>query len=208
VSKRNVRRFAALGGVALALGAMAPAMALRIDSGAVAGAGAGLELNTDDILPAGDLDVQHIIDFGRDSLVFTNTLALADAGFLTRALNLNVISPTLGGLADVVDAANLEGVLPECSLVAVASCNQGGNGGDVNVLSNILSNNGDLNVLSNNGDDALGVNVIAPVIAPVIARVGGILGGPGGLGFLGSILNVDAGAGVGVGAVVGLLGSL
>ena len=183
MSKRSFRRLAVVAGAALAVGSMAPALAVRID----AGAGAEAEIDP--------------------------TMVVNDVVNITGALPLPELSDANGLVDNVLDHATLLGLGlggsllgADCGLVAVASCNT-----TPVVDADIPVNAAGLNVLgggilNNTGD--LGLGVIAPIAVPVVASVldggilnAGLLGGP-----LGGLLDVAAAGNVNV--LAGLLASL
>jgi hypothetical protein len=207
VSKRNIRRIAAVAGVALAVGSAAPAMAFRIG----AGAGAGVDVDPAAIVTdlTGSLPVD-LADLPLPTFGQLSFLGLGALGVVPTTVASLAFPVAAANLPAVADNLNLDGILPEsmdCGLVSVACASTGPivDASNLNILG--------AGILSNNTDDIVGLNVLAPIVAPVGGILNGsILGGTdgplGGLGFLGSILNVEGGAGVGLGGVVGLLGSL
>jgi hypothetical protein len=174
VSKRSYRRLAVVAGAALALGSMAPAMAQRID---VTGA-AGADVSVDPVDATGILTILDVPT--SDDLIQLGTGTLLVQELYAKGL----LHQTLVDVEAIVEEADLGSILPECGLVAVASCNQG-NAGDLNIPVSVL-----------NGGD-LGVGVLAPITAPVVANVGNVLNGGllnNGLGLgLGSILDPEVG---------------
>lgn len=204
MSKRSYRRLAVVAGAALAVGSMAPAMAVRIDAGAGAEAEidpAGLVTELTGALPVELPDVAlPTVGELNGTVITLGGLGLAGVGMAGAQVN---------GLVDnVLDHVTLAtaGLGGDCGLVAVASCNAEpavSAAVPVNVLGlNVLRDG----ILNNGGDLGLGVlgpitaDVAAPIIAPVAANVGnildgGVLNGLGGLG-LGGLLDVDASANV------------
>jgi hypothetical protein len=207
VSKRSIR-LAAVGGIALALGSMAPAMALRVVG--VAGVDAGV----DPIATVGE--VTSVLDTLPVELpaipalpALPSTTQVLGIPFLLTPSVFGTVNGAILNLDDTVAALNLGGILPECGLVAVASCN-GPAAGNIGVGIPVLSEANVLGggILNNAGVGGLLTGLPVGSLLTSLP-VGGILDG-GGLGFLGSLLNVSAGAegSIGLGAVAGLLGSL
>ena len=185
MSKRSLR-LAAVAGLALSIGAMAPAMAVRV--GGVAGA----EVDVDHEMAITDvLNIADSLPIDLPSLPSTHQVF-----GLTLLPNL-LVGQTFHGLTGVVAAADLGDILPECGLVAVASCN-GNNAGNIGVELPVDAS--ELNVL---GGGILSNNTgLALPGLPGVPGVRGLLTGIGGL------LNVEAGGSLSLSAIAGMLGTL
>lgn len=214
MSKRSFRRLAVVAGAALAIGSMAPAMAVRVDADA--------EVDTDAVIT----DVVNITDAlpipavpALPALPALPSITQVNGTILTTGVLANGLLGTgFGGLNTLLGTAvgGLGLLGGDCGLVAVASCNATPLvNAQVPVNAALPVNAAGIlqgGILNNTGD--LGLGVLAPitanVAAPVVATVGGILGGDllGGdlLGGLGGLLDVSAEGNVNV--LAGLLGSL
>ena len=218
MSKRSFRRLAVVAGAALAVGSMAPAMAVRVDAGAGAAAEVDPTMVVNDVVNiTGALPLPELGDLPIPSYTQVNGTLFAISGIGAGTV---LAGGGLGaGIVDhVLDHATLLGLGlggsllgADCGLVAVASCNT-----TPVVDADIPVDAAGLNVLgggilNNSGD--LGLGVLAPIAVPVVANVlnggvldggilnSGLLGGP-----LGGLLDITADGNVNV--LAGLLASL
>lgn len=207
MSKRSYRRLAALTGAALAVGSITPAMALRLDGGAGAGAEVDPEMIVNDVVNiTGALPLPELGELPVPSYTQVNGTVLT-LGALGLGGTFGVANNAVNNADNIVAAFDLGGILPDCGLVAVASCNTSPASGNVALPVsldgvNVLGGG----ILNNTGD--LGVGVLAPIAAPVAANVGNVLSGNNLLGLglldggLGGILDAD------VSVLAGVLASL
>jgi hypothetical protein len=212
VSKRSFRRLAVVAGAALAVGSMAPAMAVRIDAGAGAEAEVDPTMVVNDVvnitgaLPLPGLGALPIPTYTQlnGTLLTAGGLGLAGLG-----IGAGVANNAVNNADNIVAALDLGGLLPECGLVAVASCNTGGSGNvviPVQVAGNhILSEGIDVAALNNplaivnvaNGFGGFGLPLgVADVTETVFGLTGGLTG----------LLDVTATGDVNI--IAGLLASL
>jgi hypothetical protein len=131
VSKRSFRRLAVVAGAALAVGSMAPAMAVRIDAGAGAEAEIDPTMVVNDVVNiTGALPLPELGDLPIPSYTQLNGTLLTAGGLGLAGLGIGagVANNAVNNADNIVAALDLGGLLPECGLVAVASCNTGASG--------------------------------------------------------------------------------
>jgi hypothetical protein len=225
VSKRSYRRLAVVAGAALAVGSMAPAMAVRVSSSNVGEAAVSVDtLGVSDVtgllpnLPLGSSlgTVTGIAGSAvttaksLPSIVVPTAFGLAgDAlciptGLLGTALDANVgvlagLNVGLGGIAGGASGAGLVN-LPVAAVGTVTGC-------AFNVVGDAMGTVGAVKATAA-PIVATGLSVAGGVVATATSLPGVVLGLPSQVFGLGSLLNVTAAGNVGLGAaLVGILSS-
>jgi hypothetical protein len=225
VSKRSYRRLAVVAGAALAVGSMAPAMAVRVSTSEVGAAAVSVDtLDVSDVtgllpnLPLGTgLGLGTVTGIagsvvatatGLPSFVVPTALGLAgDAlciptGLLGTALDANVgvlagLNVGLGGVSGGAGAAGLAS-LPVAAVGTVTGCT-------FNLVGDALGTVGAVQAAAS-PIVATGLGVAGGVVTTATSLPGVVLGLPSQVFGLGSLLNVTAAGNVGLGAaLVGIL---